>query len=366
MDRSPSRPPGSTAQREHGGGGIAAGEAAQYWRHGAVDGVDLLRARYVTHRYTAHAHETYTLGLIEDGVEEFRYGGTLLRAGRGEVALLNPEVVHTGQAGVPAGWSYRVLYPAVGVVQAAAAELGAGRGLPYFPQTVVRDGRSAGLVRAAHLAAEHGDRLASSALLQAALAAVLQAHARGGGHPAGAPRARPAVRTAVNLLHTRVTDPPSLAELARATGLGQYALLRAFRAETGLPPHAYLNQVRVRLARSLLDQGVPPAEAAASTGFADQAHLTRHFKRVVGVPPGAYQRSRSRSRARARAEGGAPPTGLRSEEARNERPSDEGRRRVKRPRRRKRTEHERPRRRGKAAGKAPRRRKEVERDRVAG
>ena len=116
---------------------------ARYWRHAAVPGVDLLRARYRTHRYARHAHETYTLALITSGVEEFRYGGRLLRAGRGEVALLNPEVVHTGQAGVPEGWSYLVLYPAVPVVQDVAAELGAGRGTPYFPTTLVHDPRSA-------------------------------------------------------------------------------------------------------------------------------------------------------------------------------------------------------------------------------
>jgi AraC-like DNA-binding protein len=94
------------------------------------------------------------------------------------------------------------------------------------------------------------------------------------------------------LLHERVTDPPTLEELALVTGVGPFALMRAFRAETGLPPHAYLNQLRVRQARELLDRGVPPAEAAAEAGFADQAHLTRHFKRAVGVPPGAYQRAR--------------------------------------------------------------------------
>jgi len=72
--------------------------------------------------------------------------------------------------------------------------------------------------------------------------------------------------------------------------LGGLARQAAFRGETGLPPHAYLNQLRVRLARRLLDRGVTPAEVAAAVGFADQAHLTRHFKRVVGVPPGSYQR----------------------------------------------------------------------------
>ena len=257
-----------------------------------MPGVDLLRATYVTHRYARHTHESYTLALIEDGVEEFRYGGSLLRAGRGAVALLNPEMVHTGQAGVPEGWSYRVLYPAVSVVGEVSAELTGSTGSPFFPDTVVDDPRSARLVRAAHLAAEHGDPLASSSLLHAALTGLLREHARPGGQPGRPAASPPAVRLAADLLHERVTDPPSLDELARVTGLGPFALMRAFRAETGLPPHAYLNQVRVRLARRLLDSGVPPADAAATAGFADQAHLTRHFKRMLGVPPGAYQRAR--------------------------------------------------------------------------
>jgi AraC-like DNA-binding protein len=270
-------------------------ETARYWPHAAVPGVDLLRARYVTHRYARHAHETYTIALIEDGVEEFTHGRSLLRAGPGAVALLNPEVVHTGHAGVPEGWSYRVLYPSAQVVRDIAAELGAARGgTPHFPETVVADERSAQLVRAAHLAAEHGDPLAASSSLHAALAGLLSRHAQPAGRESAGRvrRAARAVRTARELLHERVAAPPALDELARLTGLGPHALLRAFRAETGLPPHQYLNQVRVRMARRLLDSGVPPADVAATAGFADQAHFTRHFKRVVGVPPGAYQRAR--------------------------------------------------------------------------
>jgi AraC-like DNA-binding protein len=269
-------------------------EVARYWEHAAVAGVDLLRARFVTHRYGRHAHETYTFGLIEQGVEEFDYGGSLMRAGPGAVALLDPEVVHTGQAGVPAGWTYRVLYPEVRVVTEVAAELGWRAGTPRFPETVVYDPRSAALLRSAHQAAEYGDQLASSSLLTHALARLLTAHANGrdAGTPGHSGPSPASIHAVCDLLHQRLTDPPALAELASLTGLSQFAVLRAFRAETGLPPHAYLNQVRVRQARRLLDQGIAPAEVALSTGFADQAHLTRHFKRVVGVPPGAYQRER--------------------------------------------------------------------------
>jgi AraC-like DNA-binding protein len=279
-------------------------EVARYWQHAAVDGVDLLRARYVTHRYGRHSHETYTFGVIEAGVEEFAYGSSVLRAGPGAVALLDPDVVHTGHAATPAGWTYRVLYPQVSVVTEIAAELGFRKGTPRFADTVLYDEATAALLRGAHRAAEHGDQLASSTLLTNALAGLLRAHATvgaagragsAGTRPlelAAGPRAPAAVAMVRDLLAEGLTEPPSLAELAALTGLSQFSLLRAFRNATGLPPHAYLNQLRVRRARLLLDDGLPPASVAASTGFADQAHLTRHFKRVVGVPPAAYQRER--------------------------------------------------------------------------
>lgn len=275
-----------------------AAEVARYWQHAAVAGVDLLRARYITHRYDRHAHETYTFGLVEAGVEEFDYGGQLLRAGPGAVALLDPEVVHTGQAASPAGWSYRVLYPEVSVVTEVARQLGWQDGTPRFPHTVLYDERSAVLLRSAHRAAEHGDQLASSSLLTEALVRLLTAHASAAATVTTEPAVRrsPADVSAIrDLLDERIVDPPALAELSAMTGLSQFAVLRAFRAQTGLPPHAYLNQLRVRRARTLLDQGVTPAQVAMTTGFADQAHLTRHFKRVVGVPPGAYQRERLRA-----------------------------------------------------------------------
>jgi AraC-like DNA-binding protein len=80
--------------------------------------------------------------------------------------------------------------------------------------------------------------------------------------------------------------------LAADLGTSPFALLRAFRDVYGLPPHAWLTDARVRRARRLLDAGTAPAEAAVTVGFTDQPHLNRHFARIVGVPPGAYQRER--------------------------------------------------------------------------
>ncbi|WP_369214839.1 helix-turn-helix domain-containing protein, partial [Streptomyces flavofungini] len=78
---------------------------------------------------------------------------------------------------------------------------------------------------------------------------------------------------------------------AAPLGLSRYQLLRAFRTSTGLPPYAWLAQHRVARARAHLEAGLRPAEAASLVGFADQAHLTRWFRRVLGVTPAAYRNS---------------------------------------------------------------------------
>jgi AraC-like DNA-binding protein len=72
-------------------------------------------------------------------------------------------------------------------------------------------------------------------------------------------------------------------------------LLRAFKKQYGMPPHTWLTDARVRRARRMLDAGIAPADAATEVGFTDQPHLNRHFTRIVGVPPGAYQRERAKT-----------------------------------------------------------------------
>jgi AraC-like DNA-binding protein len=84
-------------------------------------------------------------------------------------------------------------------------------------------------------------------------------------------------------------QPVTGAQVAAVTGRSRYTAYRAFHATYGLAPSAYQRQLRLRAARRLLARGVAPAEAAALAGFADQAHLTRWFRRCYGITPGAYR-----------------------------------------------------------------------------
>lgn len=275
--------------------GMETDEWARHWRYDRLPHTDLLRARYVRHTFPLHAHDGYVFGAITGGVEEVGLPEGTERVGPGSVVMINPEVPHTARAGAPEGWAYATLYPAADTVAAMAAETTALRGTVGFAEPVVRDPYAARLITEVHRAAEQGDALAADTLLRVAVTRLLRLH--GGTLPVRTIRtagARNAVR-AREILLERMTDPPTLEKLAAELDTGPFSLLRAFRERYGMPPHAWLTNARVRRARRLLEEGVPPAEAAVAVGFADQPHLGRHFGRIVGVPPGAYQRERART-----------------------------------------------------------------------
>ncbi|MEV5749118.1 AraC family transcriptional regulator [Actinoallomurus sp. NPDC052308] len=260
-------------------------QLSRFWRLRGLDGLGLMRARYVSHAFARHGHETFAVGVIQSGAEEIRFADGVERIGPGGLVLIGPEVVHTGVALTDDGWAYRVLYPSADLM----SELAGTRGTPRFIERVVDDDRAARLVLRAHAATETEDRLTAETLMRRALAGLLRSY---GGVPSAVP-----VRSsggafserAREVLHERMTEPPGLEELAAEVGVGWSTLVRAFRDAYGLPPHAYLTQLRVRAACRLLERGIPPAEVAPMVGFYDQAHLSRHFRRLVGVPPGGYQ-----------------------------------------------------------------------------
>ena len=103
--------------------------------------------------------------------------------------------------------------------------------------------------------------------------------------------ARDAVARVRDYLGEHYANRVRLEDLSRIAGLSVFHLIRVFRAETGLSPYAYLGQLRVHQAAALLRDGMAVSMVASVTGFADQSHLTRLFKRLFGVPPGEYRRA---------------------------------------------------------------------------
>jgi AraC-like DNA-binding protein len=271
-------------------------EHTHFWRDPALNNLELLRATYITHAFAPHTHEGYAIGVIENGVEQFKYRRSVHVAPRGSVVLINPGEMHTGEAATEHGWMYRMLYPDISLLQRAASEMaGKPQGIPFFPSPVVDDPMLAAQLMQLHAALERSpSALERDSRFLWVFAQLIARHADAHASPRPIRGRQMWVQQARDYLEDHYTENVTLEQLASYVHVSPFHLLRVFRDVVGLPPHNYLTQVRVRRARQLLQASLRPAEVALAVGFTDQSHLTRHFKALVGVTPARYAGERGR------------------------------------------------------------------------
>lgn len=264
-------------------------EAVRWYRPEGLDGVEALHADFKRHAYRPHSHPTWTIAVMERGAAAFQVDARQERADDGECFVLEPESVHTGVPAVPEGWAYKVLYLEPELLSVwDERDLAAPRAARWV---VFKDGalRSALLHAHAALAEEPAGLARDEAVLHAVEA--LKPHLRPAPQATSTRVEHAAVRRAVAHLRERWDQPVPLAELATVAGLSRFELVRRFRAQVGLPPHAFQVDLRIHNARARLARGDTPVEVALACGFADQAHLTRTFRRHVGITPARYARA---------------------------------------------------------------------------
>jgi AraC-like DNA-binding protein len=245
----------------------------------ALAGVQAVAA-HSRHAFARHTHEQFGIGVMRQGAQVSHSGRGQVEAGPGHVITVNPGEVHDGAPIGNGERAWQMLYLDPEVVAQAAAELDAS-GLGYEFEHPAQDRPAlARDVLALYAQATAGAApLACDALLLRILA---QARDRDAERLARPARAAPdAIRHARALIDDDPAASLSLADLAAASGLSRYQVLRAFA-------HAYQVQRRLLLARSLIRQGSALADAAAAVGFADQSHMTRLFVRAYGVSPRRY------------------------------------------------------------------------------
>jgi AraC-like DNA-binding protein len=244
-------------------------------------GLQRLRAGFSGHAYDRHRHESYAVGVTETGLQCFHYRGAAWASTRGRVIVLYPDEVHDGHAGAPTGFVYSMLYVDPSLI---AAALG-GRALPFCVEPVFDDPALRRILASAFVDFPQPIEDLALPSLVAALAEALSRH--GGALPPATRVSRQALVTARDLLDA-TAGPVSAATLEAETGVDRYALARGFRACFGTSPHRYLIGRRLDRVKAEIARGISLADAAYAAGFADQSHMTRHFKSRFGLTPGRY------------------------------------------------------------------------------
>jgi AraC-like DNA-binding protein len=260
-----------------------------------LGGLELIEAVHHRPWFPRHSHLTYAIGVVRAGANRFRYRGAFHTAPAGMLCTVTPDEAHSVEPAGDHGFAYWCLYPSIDLVTGAAEAVGGKRpsGTLALPP-VVEDAEAASLLCAVFEAeAAIAPRMARETRLLALLSHVLVRHATAPVVANEKPASACALARARDILVACSSENLGLVQLAAMVGLNPFALARGFNRAYGLPPHAWLIQERVRRAQACLRAGISLARVAAEVGFADQSHLCRHFKRIVGVTPGLYQRATS-------------------------------------------------------------------------
>lgn len=259
-------------------------------KHNTHLDVGLLHARFIHYAYPRHSHDYYVISLIEGGRQSFTHKGTKFTTPPGGVILINPETVHTGETVDEQGFELRSIYPTVSHMKMAALELtGRDEVLPFFGDVRVDHPWVSKSILSLHKSLlQDSTTLESESRFVRVLAQLIKRYADTPVTEQKLNNENLAIQKARQYIDDYFAQSISLKNVSGHVALSPYYFLRAFCAEVGMPPHTYLESVRIRHAQRLIRAGKPLAQIAAEVGFSSQSHMTRCFKKIIGVTPGQY------------------------------------------------------------------------------
>jgi AraC-like DNA-binding protein len=250
------------------------------WRPDVPGITEVFHAHFTKHAYPLHTHTVWTLLILDDGVLHFdldRHDHDTLRS---QVLLLPPHVPHDGRTAAPEGFRKRVIYLTEDAISASL--IGPTTDSPNLADPLLRNR----IARLHEVLAQPGESFEAESRLALIVGRLSTRLSR---HPIDlAPPRRGVADDLHDLLDARLSTGLTLDEAAGLLHTHPAHLVRAFTRRFAIPPHLYLTGRRVEMARQLLLSGQPAGAVAAEVGFYDQSHLTRHFKRMLGVSPAKY------------------------------------------------------------------------------
>lgn len=264
-------------------------EWSDIWRSEDL-GLNVLHAFFNTHAFPRHSHDYYVIALVQRGRQAFYCAGSKYTTPPDGLIMINPGEVHTGEPLDARGYEMLSFYPTTGHIRQAMEDLtGDSQPLPYFTSPRAGSRQIAGALRRLyHSLRQQHSYLACESQYFLLLTLMIRLFANKQIKENVLGNERRAVRKAVAFIQRAYEQPISLSQLAAHVNLSRYYFLRVFEKEVGMPPHRYLENVRIRHAQRMIESGHSLTNVAHDTGYSSQSHFTQRFKRVIGTTPGRY------------------------------------------------------------------------------
>ncbi|MGC5703603.1 AraC family transcriptional regulator [Pseudomonas sp. NFXW11] len=266
----------------------ATGDCSRFWRIPEGD-CELLAARYRRQSFGRHSHERYAVGVISSGVEKLFYRGSHHLATQGSLVTISPGEIHDGVQACDQGWVYRMLYiDPQWLNRAIFGNRFGSEHIHLFREVLGADPSFARWFLQQHQLIEQADSaLERETILLELLAQLFQRN--GVRLRATDAKEREAVQRIRQRLDEQCEQNIPLEQLAAQVNLEPLYMIRVFKNSLGISPHSYQIQRRIARVQNLLRSGISLTEASIHCGFFDQSHMTRAFKKVVGITPGHFR-----------------------------------------------------------------------------
>ena len=250
--------------------------------------IEAYRFEGIVQPFPNHFHEYYVIGFVEKGERCLSCKNQEYVIKKGNIVLFNPGDNHACIQSDEGTLDYRGFNISKDVMLDLAEEVTGKRELPGFSENVIYDEEVACYLHPLHELVMKGScEFGKEESLLLLLSLLIQQY----GQPFEncVPECRDEIERACAFMEQHYAERIYLDQICRHAGLGKSALLRAFTKAKGVTPYSYLENIRIGKAKKLLEQGMPPIEAALQTGFSDQSHFTNYFNRFIGLAPGVYR-----------------------------------------------------------------------------
>ncbi len=252
--------------------------------------IEAYRFKGIMQKFPAHFHEYYVIGFIEEGQRSLVCKGEEYIINPGDLLLFNPYDTHSCEQIDGKTLDYRYINVTLAVMKKLVLEINGNNTLPCFKPNVVYQSDLVPSLKELHLKiSQNESEFKKEELFLYFMEELIQTHSDLTILPSALETSHE-ITTVCSYLEGNYTKTITLNDLSALTGWSKYHLLRSFSKQKGLSPYSYLETIRVNHAKRLLEQGVKPIEVTLFTGFSDQSHFTKLFKRQIGLTPEQYMR----------------------------------------------------------------------------
>ncbi|MFC8150092.1 AraC family transcriptional regulator [Bacillus paralicheniformis] len=252
--------------------------------------VEAYRFKGIMQKFPNHFHEYFVIGFIEKGQRYLLCKGEEYIINQGDLVLFNPYDTHSCEQIDGKALDYRCINVMPDVMRRFVKEITGTDSLPYFTENVLFRHELNASLKELHIQILQKEKALKKEELFLNLLEELIRTYSDVAFLENAPEPSDEVKAVCGYLESHYQENITLEHLSKLTGWSKYHLLRSFTKQKGISPYSYLETVRINHAKKLLEEGVKPIDAAFQTGFSDQSHMTKFFKRQVGLTPKQYMK----------------------------------------------------------------------------